>query len=281
MTKTRGVLIAGNWKMNHTMAETQQFFAKLQTESKSLLGDSARASFKNGSLRAVLLPPMLSLERAQRQVDSMPFLIELGAQNAHWEKKGAFTGEVSGPMLAEMRIHWVLVGHSERRQHFGETDESTRKRTENLLEQGFKVILCIGETHSEREGDQMEAVLTRQLLSVLPERGKGAANYLDGRLVIAYEPVWAIGTGLTATPAQAEEAHAFLRGILAARFGTSASDQTPLLYGGSATPENMDSLLACPNVDGALVGGASLKHEGYLALLASGARALHSIDHQT
>lgn len=189
-------------------------------------------------------------------------------------EKGAFTGEVSGPMLQEIGISTVLVGHSERRQYFGETDESVRKRSESLLAQGFKVILCIGETRTEREQNQTQEILKRQLQGALPEAGKGAASYLNGQLVLAYEPVWAIGTGLTATPAQAEEAHQFIRELMIQRFGAEAAQKTPILYGGSVTPENVDSLLACPNVDGALVGGASLKPDGFLRLLASGCAAV-------
>jgi triosephosphate isomerase len=266
-------LIAGNWKMNHTAAETAAFFGRLaELWSKAPLEAEARSSLKKGSLGALLFPPMLSLAAAVEHAEGAPFAIEVGAQNVHWEKKGAFTGEVSGPMIAELGLRWALVGHSERRQYFGETDETVRKRAESLLAQGFQVMMCIGETRAEREAGQTAAVLTRQLAGALPAAGQGAAAYLDGRLVIAYEPVWAIGTGLTATPAQAQEAHALVRGLLRERFGAEAADITPLLYGGSVTPENVDSLLACPDVDGALVGGASLKPEGFLALVAGGVK---------
>ncbi|MCM2324032.1 MAG: triose-phosphate isomerase [Oligoflexia bacterium] len=259
--------------MNFTLRETGEFFAKVKGDAAKALPASASSAFATGRLRACVIPPMLSLGRAMEAAREAAFPIAVAAQNAHWEKKGAFTGELSGPMLQELGISWVLNGHSERRQYFGETDETVRKRTESLLEQGFRVILCIGETREEREKGRTTEVLTRQLSGALPEAGKGAAKFLDGRLVIAYEPVWAIGTGLTATPAQAEEAHATLRKLLTDRFGSEAASHTPLLYGGSVTPENADSLLACPNVDGALVGGASLKPESFLALLAAGARA--------
>jgi triosephosphate isomerase len=270
----RGILIAGNWKMNGTRAETEKFFSELNSHPDRALQGPALLELRSGRLQAVLIPPMLSLERALPLAKQAPFKVELAAQNAHWEKKGAFTGEISGPMLTELGLSWVLVGHSERRQYFGETDETVRKRAESLLAQGLRVILCIGETRAEREAGQTQAVLTRQLAGALPEAGKGAAAFLDGRLVLAYEPVWAIGTGLTATPEQAEEAHDFLRSRLNQAYGAEAAQRTQLLYGGSVTAENVDSLLRCPNVDGALVGGASLKPDSFLALLASGGRTL-------
>jgi triosephosphate isomerase len=269
--KSRGVLIAGNWKMNHGLKATEDFFGALKA---SPFAREGQAAFAGGALRAAVFPPMLSLVTARALSQLNPFPIHVGAQNVHWEKSGAFTGEISGPMLSELVISWALVGHSERRQYFGETDETVRKRTESLLAQGFTVVLCIGETRAERESGRTAEVLTRQLQGAIPEAGKGAAPFLDGRLIIAYEPVWAIGTGLTATPQQAEEAHQQIRKLLWDRFGMDASGRTPILYGGSVTPENIDTLLACPNVDGALVGGASLKPESFTALLQGGARAV-------
>lgn len=272
--KPRGVLIAGNWKMNHTCTETAAFFASIEElVRKTPLAPETKSGLKSGALGALIFPPMLSVARAAELAEKAPFTVEVGAQNVHWERKGAFTGEISGPMVAELGLRWALVGHSERRQFFGETDETVRKRCESLLGQGFQVMMCVGETRAEREAGQTEAVLIRQLEGALPRKGEGAAAYLDGRLVIAYEPVWAIGTGLTATPQQAQEAHRFVRGWLAERHGSFAAEETPILYGGSVTPENIDSLLACPDVDGGLVGGASLKPEGFLALLSAGGRA--------
>lgn len=274
MNKLRGVLIAGNWKMNHTLAETAGFFGALgELCRKTPLEQSVRSCLKNGSLGALIFPPMLSLARAHELAELAPFPVAIGAQNVHWEKKGAYTGEVSGPMVAELDIHWALVGHSERRQYFNESDDTVRKRAESLLEQGFNVMVCVGESRAERERGETHAVLTRQLGGALPTQGKGAAAYLDGRLVLAYEPVWAIGTGLTASPAQAQEAHALLRSLLQSRFGEDAASQTPILYGGSVTPENARELLSCGDVDGALVGGASLKPEAFLALVIEGGRA--------
>lgn len=272
--KPRGVLIAGNWKMNHTCAETEGFFSAIEELTrKTPLSPEAKSGLKSGALGALIFPPMLSLARAAQLAEKAPFTFEVGAQNVHWERKGAFTGEISGPMVAELGLRWALIGHSERRQYFGETDETVRKRCESLLAQGFQVVMCVGETRAEREGGKTEAVLARQIEGALPKKGEGAAAFLDGQLVIAYEPVWAIGTGLTATPQQAQEAHAYLRGLLRERFGSFAAEETPILYGGSVTPENIDSLLACQDVDGGLVGGASLKPDGFLALLSAGGRA--------
>ncbi len=181
-------------------------------------------------------------------------------------------------MLKEVGINLCLTGHSERRQYFGETDQTVGKRTDSLIEQGFEVIMCIGETRAERESGQTEAVLRKQLDGALPDVNRGAARYLkesfDGRLVIAYEPVWAIGTGLTATPEQAEDAHRFVRRYLAERFGKNVAEKVLILYGGSVTPDNVDSLLGCENIDGALVGGASLKPESFLALVQGGGKKM-------
>ncbi len=255
--KPRGIWVSGNWKMNHGPAATQAYFSEL----KSLL-NGFRPS---GALKSLLFPPMLSLTEAKRLGAELG--VEIGCQNVNWEKSGAFTGEVSGPMIREIGIEHALVGHSERRQHFGETDETCFKRTASLLAQGFQVMLCIGETRSEREAGQTEAVVLRQLKAVLEHSETPVREYLDGRLTLAYEPVWAIGTGLTATPEQAEQAHAFIRQYLSKTFGPQASEKTRILYGGSVTPDNFASLLACPNVDGGLVGGASVQAKSYSALL--------------
>jgi triosephosphate isomerase len=271
--KPRGVLVAGNWKMNLGPRETAAFFEDFRARA-SALGPAARAHLASGALVAAVFPPMLSLEAGARAAGQSSVPVAVGAQNVHFKKSGAFTGEISGPMLAELGLRWALVGHSERRQYFGETDETARQRAESLLEQGFRVILCIGESRPEREAGRTADVLTTQLRGAIPDRGKGVAAYLDGRCAIAYEPVWAIGTGLTASPEQAEEAHQLIRKQLWDRFGLEAAGRTQLLYGGSVTPDNADALLACPNVDGLLVGGASLKPESFATLLAAGARAL-------
>ncbi len=276
MYKSKGILIAGNWKMNLTLKETEQFFSSLRDLSSTYLDSEALTLLKSRSLRACLIPSYLSLEKARSKLSLSPFPITLAAQNAHWEQRGAFTGEVSGPMLQEIGIHWALVGHSERRHAFGETDATVRKRAESLLTQGFHVILCIGETQSEREAGKTVEILTRQLNEGLPNLLSHLKDLSESKLILAYEPVWAIGTGLTATPSQAEEVHQMICKYLEDRLGAEVSNKIPILYGGSVTPDNIDSLLSCPHIDGALVGGASIKPESFLALLKAGARTLEN-----
>jgi triosephosphate isomerase len=229
------VLVAGNWKMFKDRAETRRFVDELASAVEGL------------DVEIVLCPPFTSLATA---ADSP---VPIFAQNVHWEDAGAFTGEISAPMLIELGVTGALVGHSERRQYFGETDETVRRRTEHALEAGLRVIACVGELESEREAGETEAVLRRQV-RVLPD---------DERLVVAYEPVWAIGTGKTATPEMAQEAHAFIKSLL----------DVPVLYGGSVRPGNAAELFAQPAVDGALVGGASLEAESFAAICLAGAEA--------
>ena len=193
----------------------------------------------------VVCPPFASLEATLQGLGSDSG-VRVYAQNVHWELEGAFTGEVSAPMLLELGVTGALVGHSERRQHFGETDETVRLRAEAALEAGLHVIACVGETEEERDAGETEAVLARQV-GVIPQHE---------RLVVAYEPVWAIGTGKTATPEIAQDAHAFVKSLHAA----------PVLYGGSVKPDNAGALLSLPDVDGALVGGASLDFASFEAI---------------
>jgi len=266
MAKRRGVLIAGNWKMNHGPAATRAFVSELATGATGIA--------RKPGLRAALLAPAVSLSAGLEAVKASPIqdLVRIGAQNAHHELQGAYTGELSGPLLREIGVELALVGHSERRQHFGETDESAGHRLASLLAQGFEVIFCMGETLAERQADKTRQVVLRQLdwAFKVAEVRKQPWNW--SKLSIAYEPVWAIGTGLTATPEQAQEVHALIRGWLAAK-GQEAA-QTPVLYGGSVTPENIAGLLACPDIDGALVGGASLKSASFLKLIEAGAQAI-------
>ena len=240
------MLIAGNWKMHKTAAETIEFGTALRRAVEPLEG-----------VDVVVCPPYTSLDEAVRVLAGSG--IEVFAQNAHWEKQGAFTGEISAPMLAELGVVGSLVAHSERRQLFAETDESSARRIAGVLDAGLRVIACVGETEQEREAGETEAVLRRQVEAI-----RGAVEDDDvGRLTIAYEPVWAIGTGRTATPEQAEEAHALIRSLF----------DVPLLYGGSVKADNAAELLSQPDVDGALVGGASLQVESFAAICEAAAAA--------
>jgi triosephosphate isomerase (TIM) len=228
------VLIAGNWKMYKGPRETAEFCLALR---EAELGEAD----------VVVCPPYVSLAIASQLLAGTE--VAVAAQNVHWESDGAYTGEVSAPMLRELGVYGAIVGHSERRQYFGETDETTAKRAEAALAAGLEVIACVGETEKEREGGETESVLRRQV-SVLPD---------DDGLVVAYEPVWAIGTGKTATPAIAQDAHAFIKTIL----------DRPVLYGGSVKPDNAGELLSQADVDGALVGGASLEVDSFTAICRS------------
>jgi triosephosphate isomerase (TIM) len=227
------VLIVGNWKMHKGARETAAFCAALRGRLAGLEG-----------VDVGVCPPFPSLGAAVQALAGTE--IAVAAQNVHWEEEGAFTGEVSAGMLRELGVYGAIVGHSERRQLFGETDEGTARRAAAALEAGIWVIACVGETEAERERGETEAVLRRQV-SVIEAHDQ---------LVLAYEPVWAIGTGKTASPEQAQEAHAFIRSLL----------KVPILYGGSVKPDNAAELLAQPDVDGALVGGASLDVETFAAI---------------
>jgi triosephosphate isomerase len=222
-------LLAANWKMYKGPRETREFCSAFRPPD---------------GVEAVLCPPYVSLAAA---VESGPTVF---AQNVHWADDGAFTGEISAPMLVELGVKGAIVGHSERRQYFGETDETVARRTVAALSHGLRVIACVGESEEEREAGQMELVLRLQVEAL----ADAAGAHED--LVVAYEPVWAIGTGKTATPEQARDAHAFIKTIL----------DVPVLYGGSVKPDNAQELLARPGIDGALVGGASLDVESFTAI---------------
>jgi triosephosphate isomerase len=234
------VLIAGNWKMYKGPAETAEFCVELRRRSGDFEG-----------VDVAVCPPFTSLAVAVQVLAGTD--VAVAAQNVHWEPEGAFTGEVSAPMLRELGVYGVIVGHSERRQYFGETDETTAKRGRAALDAGLSVIACVGELEDERERGETEDVLRRQV-SVLDA---------EINLVVAYEPVWAIGTGKTATPEIAQEAHAFIKTLL----------DVPVLYGGSVKPENAEELLRQPDVDGALVGGASLDVESFAAICLAATRS--------
>jgi triosephosphate isomerase (TIM) len=232
------MLIAGNWKMYKGPAEAAEFCLGLREQELD-------------GVDVVVCPPYLSLAVAVQLLAGTE--IAVAAQNVHWQDEGAYTGEVSARMLRELGVYGTIVGHSERRQYFGETDETVGKRVHAALHAGLFVIACVGETEEERESGQTEDVLRRQLSVLEP----------DDNLVVAYEPVWAIGTGKTATPELAQEAHSFIKSLLDA----------PVLYGGSVKPENAAELLAQAHLDGALVGGASLDLESFTAICRA---AIHS-----
>jgi triosephosphate isomerase (TIM) len=236
------MLIAANWKMFKGAHQAREFAAQVRRIPEYAAG-----------VDVVVCPPFVSLD-ATLQGLGPDSRVRVYAQNVHWELEGAYTGEVSASMLLELGVTGSIVGHSERRQLFGETDDAVRLRAEAALEAGLHVIACVGETDAEREAGETEAVLARQL-SVMPHHE---------RLVIAYEPVWAIGTGKTATPEVAQEAHAFIK----------SRHASPVLYGGSVKADNAGVLLALPAVDGALVGGASLDLQSFDAICRAGADAL-------
>jgi len=244
-------LIAGNWKMHKTLAEART----LAREIVQGVGPVSRAE-------VVLAPPYTALAAVAAELASSP--VKLAAQDTFWEAKGAFTGAIAPGMLADAGCTFVIIGHSERRQYFGETDASVNRKMQAALAAGLIPIVCVGEHLAEREaGRTLEVVATqvRQGLAGFPAPARD-------RLVVAYEPVWAIGTGRTATPLQAQEVHAFLRGLLPEVAGAPA---IRILYGGSVTPDNARELMAEPDIDGALVGGASLSAASFLAIIAAAA----------
>lgn len=258
--KPRGLWVAGNWKMNLGVQATQSYLTQLKQELR------ASDFTPSHSVRLALFPSAELLTVAATATTNFPLPLLIGAQNVHWESKGAFTGEISPASLSELGIPAALVGHSERRQYFGETDETAAKRLKGALNAGLIVIFCVGETRAERESNQTSEVLRRQLAPIFTSDFQKEFESGD-RILIAYEPVWAIGTGLTATPEQAQEAHQEIRLRLQNAFGSSASTRTPILYGGSVTPENAKDLFSQRDVDGGLVGGASVDPHKYAALV--------------
>jgi len=246
----RKPVIAGNWKMYKSAGETTAFFQKF-----------APAVENASHAEVVICPPFVSIPEAVAAARSTA--IGVGGQDLFWLKEGAYTGEVSAPMLASAGCRWVIVGHSERRQYFHETDETVLKKTQAALEAGLTPIVCVGERLEERESDATEHVLRTQcsggLGSLTPDQ--------FARIVIAYEPVWAIGTGRTATPEIAAAAHAFLRSHFAVLFGAEAAASVRILYGGSVKPDNVKNLMAQEEIDGALVGGASLDPVSFASIV--------------
>jgi triosephosphate isomerase len=241
--------MAGNWKMYKTPAETTAFF------------EAFRPLVANSKHEVVICPPFTNLAAAVEAVKGTQ--IKVGAQNIAWAKEGAFTGEISGPMLNAVGVTHTIIGHSERRQYFGETDETVLKRTQAALEFGLSPIVCVGERLEERESGATEALLTKQFQGGIA----GLTPEQFAKIVIAYEPVWAIGTGKTATPEIAEDTHRVIRGLVRSKFGAQAADAVRILYGGSVKASNVKSLMAQEDIDGVLVGGASLDAAGFASIV--------------
>ncbi|GAB4484142.1 MAG: triose-phosphate isomerase [Thermodesulfovibrionales bacterium] len=234
--------LAANWKMHKTISETREFMQSFIPLVKNVFDEDI-----------VIAPPFTALAAAAEEIGGTN--IQLAAQDMHWEEKGAFTGEVSPAMLLDAGCRYVIIGHSERRQYFGENDVLLNRKVRAAEKAGLGVIYCCGESLEERESGKTFDVIRREIEEGLS--GAGSEN-----LVVAYEPIWAIGTGKTATPEQAQAVHAFIRSMLEKTYGAAAAG-IRILYGGSVTPENIDSLMACQDINGALVGGASLKPESF------------------
>jgi triosephosphate isomerase len=245
--------MAANWKLHKTIAEARQFVAVLSQQCPA-----------PGPLDVVIASPFTALAALQDVLRATPF--HLAAQDLFWENSGAYTGEVSAPMLVDVGCSYVIIGHSERRQHFGETDATVAKKVAAALQAGLRPIVCIGESLAQRQAGETFAVLERQVRHGLAACQSATMPHV----VLAYEPLWAIGTGVTATPDQAQEVHGFLRTLLMQVWGESVAHTVRLQYGGSVRPENIVALMAEPDIDGALVGGASLDATTFAQILMYG-----------
>ena len=243
-------LIVGNWKMNRMVKEAISLVTKLKKQLKDVK-----------DIEIVVCPPFTALCEVNDIVKNSN--IGLGAQDVFYEDKGAYTGEVSAEMLKDVGCSYVIIGHSERRQYFNETDEIVNKKVKKSLEFGLNVIVCVGENLEEREKGEHRAVVEKQVRKCL----KGVKKEQMDNIIIAYEPRWAIGTGKTATPAQAQEMHSFIRSLLAMLFNEETAKKTKILYGGSVKPSNIKDLMIEKDIDGALVGGASLDAEKFVQIV--------------
>ena len=241
----RTPIIAGNWKMNKTSKETKE----LLTDLLPLVADA--------QCEVVVCVPFTDIAMAKRLTKKSN--VKVGAQNVHWAESGAFTGEISGAMLKELKVDYVVIGHSERRQYFGETDETVNLRVAAALKNKIRPIVCVGETLEERETGRTEDVLYRQITQGL----KGFKSKDFDKIVIAYEPVWAIGTGKTATKEEANETIGYIRNTIAKKFSKLIAEKVRIQYGGSMNPKNASDLMSMPEIDGGLIGGASLKAEDF------------------
>ncbi|MDA3798186.1 MAG: triose-phosphate isomerase [Kiritimatiellae bacterium] len=245
----RKKIIAGNWKMNKTAEDSKELAQAIKLDLANV-----------NEVDVVVCPTFTSLDTVSNVIGDTN--IKLGAQNMHWEAEGAYTGEISASMLRNLYCHYVILGHSERREYFGETDEIVNKKAKAAIAAGLIPIVCVGETLEERESNTQEAVVSAQLKGSLAGLGASLA-----KVVVAYEPVWAIGTGLTASPEQAQEMHAFIRKTLAEISDQATADGIRIQYGGSMKPENAAELLSQPDIDGGLIGGAALKAPSFVALV--------------
>lgn len=242
----RRPLIAGNWKMYKTPDEAAETARQLAERVAGVT-----------EVDIMIAPTYTALVPVFEVIQNSP--VGLGAQNLFWENEGAYTGEISAPMLKAVGCEYGIIGHSERRQYFGESDETVNKKIQAAIQVGLKPVFCVGETEKERESEQTLSVLDKQIK-------KGLEGLVSGQLdtlIIAYEPVWAIGTGKTASDDQAQEVHQFIRSLVEKNFGTTLSDSIRILYGGSVKPDNIAGLMSMPDIDGALVGGASLDAESF------------------
>ena len=248
----RKIFIAGNWKMNKTVAEATELVAGLKANAG-----------KVGNVDVAVCPTFTTLASVVEALKDTP--IKVGSQNISWAESGAFTGEISAAMLNEVGVDYAIIGHSERRQYFGETDETVNARTKAALAADILPIVCIGETLEQREAGDTEQVVKTQTEAGLA----GLTSEEAAKITLAYEPVWAIGTGRTATPEMAQEVHAFLRSVLVTMFGAEVAAVIRIQYGGSMKPANAAELLAQPDIDGGLIGGASLKADDFFGIVTS------------
>ncbi|MDA1044105.1 MAG: triose-phosphate isomerase [Verrucomicrobia bacterium] len=258
--KYRKKIVAGNWKMNKTVADAVDLAESICREL---------AKFRD--VDVILCPTFTALKAVGEAIDNSS--IKLGAQNMHWEASGAYTGEISAGMLRDLYCHYVILGHSERRNYFQETDETVNKKVKAALAATLNVIMCVGETREEREAGKTEDVIKRQI-----EGGLKGVELDGGELILAYEPVWAIGTGLTATPDQAQAVHAFIRKTVAGLYDDATAGALRIQYGGSMKPDNAAELMGQPDIDGGLIGGAALDARSFVeivrAAMPNGAKAL-------
>ena len=246
MIERRIRVIAGNWKMHTTLDEAVELVSEMRYGLDEIEG-----------VEKIICPPFISLARIRELISGST--LKVGAQDVFYEDKGAFTGEISAPMLSDL-CQYVIIGHSERRAYFHETDETVKRKLQAAMRHGLKPILCVGENLSQNDAGATESIIREEMV-------RGLDGITSSNLLIAYEPIWAIGTGRAATPAHAQKVMAFIRGLFAEIFNPEAAAELPLLYGGSVTAENIGEFLAQPDIDGALVGGASLKPAQFLSIV--------------